>query len=541
MIKNLLNKQSKTITSAAILLGAATLVSKFLGFIRLRLLSGTFGVGSALDAYTVAIKIPDLVFNLLVIGAISSSFIPIFLSFIDKKQEKEGWEFVNGVLNLLLISTAIIATIGIIFAPQIVKTVAPGFKTDPERLKIAIILMRILFANPIIFAISSVMGGVLRSFKRFMLYALAPLLYNIGIIIGIVFFSKYFGIYGVALGNILGALMHFAIQFIGAFAAGFKYKFILPLKHSGIRKLSKLIVPHIMGIATNQVNILIFTFIASRLARGDIFIFNSAEIINSLPIGIFAFSLTIAAFPTLSSLSVEKKWDKFKETISTTFRQILFLIIPSSVIIYSLRAQLVRVVLGAKGVSWQTTTAAVQTLGFLTIGMFAIALLPLLSRAFYALNDTMTPFLSGLASTVVSIVSGFILADKFGVSGLGIAFSAAAVINILILVTLLWIRLKGFYIKKIAIMLTKIIPASFIMIYVMQWTKYSLAPSVDMQTFFGVAFQGFVAVTAGISIYCIVCLALRCEEMILFKDALWRRLRLRRPVQIQEIAEELDE
>ena len=540
-VKKIFNSQSKTITSAAILLGTATLASKFLGFIKLRLLSMTFSVGAELDAYTAATKIPDLVFSLLVLGAISSSFIPIFLHYIDNKKEKDGWDFVNNVLNLIVAGTVIISIIGIIFAPQIIRIIAPGFKNDPRRFTKAVILMRILFANPVIFAASSVMGGILRSFKRFLLYALAPLLYNIGIIIGILFFSKWWGIFGVAAGAILGALMHFSIQFAGAIASGFKYRPIFSFRHSGIKKLFKLMIPHIMGIAANQINILIFTFIASRLIVGDIFLFNSTELIYNLPIGIFAISLSIAAFPMLSSLAAKKDWNKFRKTVSETIRQTLFLIIPSSVMIFALRAQIVRIVLGSKNVSWQTTAAASQTLGFLAMGMFAAGLLPLLSRSFYSLNDTFTPFISGLAGVVISAVCGFYFSSKIGVAGLGLAFAMAAGVNTFILIILLRKKLKGIEIKKIISLLFKVIPAAGLMAITIQSIKYIIAPRINMQTFFGVIMQGALAGIAGIVVYCIICLVLKWEEMILFKEALIRRLRFGRSVQTQEIADDIDE
>ncbi|TRZ77749.1 murein biosynthesis integral membrane protein MurJ [bacterium] len=540
MIKKLLNGQSKTITSAAILLGIAALASKSLGFIKLRLLSTVFTTPIT-DTFFVAVKAPDFIFNLLVLGAISASFIPIFVSYLDKKDIKDGWDFVNGILNFLLISTAIISIVFIIFAPFIVRILAPGLVSDPERFNLTVSLMRVLFLSPIIFAASSVMGGILRSFKRFLLYAIAPIFYNVGIIFGIVFLSKPYGIYGVAIGSILGASMHFLIQFIGALALGFRFKFILPFKHKGVTKLARLMVPHVMGIATNQVNILVFTFLASRLLKGDITIFNYANIIQNLPIGLFSISLALAAFPTLAILAAKKQREEFAKTFSDTARQILFWIIPTSAILFALRAQLVRAIVGSRNFSWEATVATYQTLGYFAIGMFAVGLLPLLSRAFYALNDTMTPFLAGLVSVAVSVVGGFYLSNKMGVSGLGIAFVIAATINMLILLILLKIRLKDIKMARIFKMLAKILPATAIMLIVIQTVKYWVAPQIDMQTFYGIAYQSSLAGMAGIAVYCSVCLALKCEEMITFLQALGRRIHLKKPVQVTEIIEDIDE
>ncbi len=540
MIKKLLNGQSKTITSAAILLGVATLASKAMGFVKLRLLSTVFTTPIT-DTFFVAIKVPDFIFNLLVIGAISSSFIPIFVGCLDKKDTQDGWDFVNGVLNFLLISTIAISIVFIVFAPSIIKILAPGIAIEPERFKLTISLMRVLFLSPIIFAASSVMGGILRSFKRFLLYAIAPIFYDVGIIIGIVFLSKYWGIFGVAVGTILGAFFHFLAQFAGATALGFKFKFIFPFKHKGVRKLIKLIIPHIMGIAANQINTLVFIFLASRLLQGDITIFNYANTIQNLPIGLFSISLALAAFPTLASLASQKRKEEFANVFSDTARQILFWIIPTSAIIFALRAQLVRIIVGSKNFSWGATVATYQTLGYFAIGMFAVGLLPLLSRTFYAMNDTLTPFWAGFVSVIASIVGGSYFSNKMGVSGLGLAFIIATIINILILIILLKLRLKDIKMDKVLKMLTKILPATAVMLIIMQIVKYWIAPQVNMQTFSGIIYQGSLAGIAGIAVYCSICLVLKCEEMIIFLQAFSRRIHLKKPVQVTEIVEDIDE
>lgn len=539
-VKKFLNNQSKSITSAAVLLGVATFASKFLGFIKIRLLATVFGAGATLDAYYAAISIPEFVFNLLVVGAISASFIPIFLSYLSNEQEKEAWEFMNGILNLLTLAVTIISVLFIIFAPQTIKAVAPGFINDPERLNLAIPLMRIMFITPILFGISSVMSGVVRSFKKFLIYALAPILYNIGIIIGIIFFSKFWGIFGVAYGVILGAFLHLGMEAFGAISSGFKYKFALPLKHKGVRKLSKLMVPNIMGIASDQVTALIFTLIASKLLVGDITIFNFADIIRTMPIGIFALSFAVASFPSISSLAAKKDWDGFISTISSTARQILFWMIPAAIVMYVLRAQLVRVVVGSKGFSWYATQATAQTVGYFAIGICAAGLAPLLSRAFFSLHDTITPFLTGICGMAVSIAAGFILAKKMGVPGLGLAFIFSAIIDVLLQTILLKKKLGKIEGDKIFSMLIKILPAGLIMAFAMQGTKYFVASKVNMQTFFGIIAQGTAAGVIGIIVYLAACLALKCEEMVLFKDSLMRKFQFKKPIEVIEIEEEIN-
>lgn len=540
-IKKLLNGQSKSITSAAVLLGIATFASKFLGFIKARLLATVFGAGTALDAYYVAVSIPEFVFNLLVVGAISASFIPIFLSYLNNDQEKEAWEFANGVLNLLAFAVAAISILFIIFAPQAVKAVAPGFINDPERLNLSIPLMRIMFITPAVFGISSVMSGIVRSFKKFLIYALAPILYNIGIIFGILALSKFWGIFGVAYGVVLGSFLHLAIEALGAAESGFKYKFAPPLKHKGVKRLLRLMVPNIVGIASDQINALVFTFIASKLLIGDITIFNFADTIRTLPIGIFAISFAVASFPSISSLAAKKDWDNFISTISSAARQILFWMIPSAIAMFALRAQLVRIVVGSKNFSWYATEAAARTVGFFAIGICAAGLAPLFSRAFFSLHDTITPFLTGLCGMATSIAAGFILSKKMGVPGLGLAFIFAAIIDVSLQLAILKKRLGRIDEKKIFMLFAKVLPAGVAMAFVMQKVKYFMAPRVDMHTFLGVAKQGMAAGIAGMAAYCAICLALKCEEMILFKNSIMKKLQFRKPIEVIEIEERIDE
>lgn len=540
-VKKLLNGEFKSITSAAVLLGTATFASKFLGFIKTRLLSMVFGPGAVLDAYFAAISIPEFVFNLLVIGALSASLIPLFLGYLNNDQEKEAWEFMNGVLSLLVFVIAIISILSIIFAPQIIKVVVPGFNESEERFRLAVPLLRILFTTPIIFGISSVMSGVVRSFRKFLVYALAPILYNVGIIIGILVFSKFRGIYGVAFGVILGSFLHLAIETFGAVSSGFKYKFVLPFRNKGVRKLSKLMIPNIMGIASDQVNSLVFTLIASKLLIGDVTLFNFADIIRTLPIGIFALSFAVASFPSISDLAAKKDWDNFISTISGTARQIIFWMVPSAIGMFALRAQLVRVVVGSKNFSWQSTHSAAQTVGFFAIGICASGLAPLLSRAFFSLHDTITPFLTGLCGTAISITAGFILSKKMGVAGLGLAFVFAAIIDVFLQTIFLKKKLGRIDGDKIILTFAKIIPAGILMALAMQKAKYFTASKIGTDTFLRIALQGAIAGIVGITVYFSVCLLLKCEEMILFKDALLKKLQFRKSIAITEIVDDIDE
>jgi len=344
-LKKLLNGKSTTIISAAVIVAAASFASRLLGVVRDRILAGEFGAGNELDIYYAAFRLPDLVYSLIVAGALSAGFIPIFSELIfSKKDIKHAWHVANGVLNILIISLAIICFALAVLAPVLVPVITPGF--SGEKLELTVLLSRIMFISPFFLGISALFGGILQTHKRFILYSLAPIFYNLGIIFGALFLVHWFGLIGLAIGVILGAFLHMVIQIPGAVVLGWRYHPILPWKDRYIKKIGKMMVPRIMSLAVNNINLIFITAIASTLAAGSIAVFNLANNLQYFPIGIIGFSFAIAAFPTISEFAANESWDKFKKAFSNTVRDILFFIIPASIIFLLLRAQIVRVILG---------------------------------------------------------------------------------------------------------------------------------------------------------------------------------------------------
>jgi putative peptidoglycan lipid II flippase len=350
MIKKLSEKiisfrPSSSISSAALVISVAGILSRVLGLLRDRILASQFGAGDTLDVYYAAFRVPDLLYNLLILGALSAAFIPVFTGLIARNEEKEAWKLADSLLNAALLALVLISGLMVIFTPSIMKIVTPGF--SGEKLAQVVMLTRIMFLSPIFLGISGIFGGILNSFKRFLIYSLAPIMYNLGIIVGAVFFVPYLGIIGLAWGVVLGALLHMLIQYPAVKISGFRYRFILDFKNHHLQKVLKLMIPRTMGLAVTQVNLLVVTVIASTLAAGSLSIFNFANNLQSFPLGIFAIPFALAVFPTLSHFSAKDDRENFIASFSQTFRQILFFVIPASVLILVLRAQIVRVVLGS--------------------------------------------------------------------------------------------------------------------------------------------------------------------------------------------------
>lgn len=529
MIKRLFNGEINSITMAALLVGGSSLISRFLGIFRDRILAGQFGAGDNLDIYYAAFRIPDLIFNLLILGALSAGFIPIFTSLIKGPLAKiktllgddhqEAWELTSNVLNILGVGLLILCGLGVIFAPQIMKLITPGF--SPEKIALTASLSRIMFLSPIFLGISSIFGGVLQSFKRFFVYSLSPIFYNIGIIIGALYLAPIWGIYGLAWGVCLGAAAHMLVQIPALIQLGFKYKFSFNIKNPKVIKIWLMMVPRTMSLAISQLNLLVVTIIASTLSSGSLTVFNLANNLQSFPVGIFGISFAIAAFPAMSASAFDKK--NLVKDISSTTRQILFFIIPATIILLALRAQIIRVIFGTGQFDWQDTVLTINTLGFFSLSLFAQGLTPLLVRAFYARHDAKTPFFIGLVVALANIFLSIWLSRRLGVAGLALAFSLASIINLILL--WLWLNLEIGRIDELKIFIStvKFSLAALAGGLAVQGVKLLIGTEIDMTRLWGVLTQGLVAGLVGILIYLLVCWILRSEELLDFWSALKRR------------------
>ena len=520
MIKRLINKKIDSITAAALILAIASLASKFLGLYRDRILAGTFGLGNELDIYFASFRVPDLIFNIVVLGAISAGFIPVFAKLISQKKEEEAFKTANAILNLVMITLLSLCLLGIIFAPIIVSLLTPGF--SPEKKDLTVELTRIMFLSPVFLLLSSITGGILQSYHRFFVYSLSPIMYNIGIIIGALYLAPIWGIHGLAWGVVLGSFFHFAVQLPIVKKLGFNYKFILDLKDIGARKIIKMMVPRTLTLVTVQLNLIVITVIASTLSEGSLTAFNFANNLQSFPLGLFAISFAIASFPTLSALSENKK--EFARNLTTTTKQILFLIIPVSVLLLILRAQIVRTIYGEGKIGWEETIILLDAVAFFSISLFAQSVIPLFSRAFWALHDAKTPFLTSLASVIINIVLAFYLSAQYGIIGLVGAFSISTIINALLLYYLINKKTDFLCHARIYKPILKISLASLISGYFSYKTLYFIEPFLNTETGIGIFLQGLIAGIAGLYLYCILSWLMRIEEFIIFKNSIQKKL-----------------
>ncbi len=513
-----------TVSSAAVILATTGLVSNILGLFRERLIAGHFGASHQTDIFYASFRIPDLIFNLLILGALSSVFIPIFVEKLTKDKQKEAEHLANSFLNFILICTIVFGIVMFILAPKLVPFLLPGFfnkdiNTDINTYETTVNMVRIMLLSPIFFAISGIFSGILNSHKRFIAYSLAPIVYNVSIILSMVFLVNKINpqIYAPAIGVIIGAFMTAAIQLPSTFRTGWRWRPIIDFRKGEIARMIKMMAPRSLAIGANQINIVVDTIVLSFFV-GGISVFNYANNIQTVPTVIFGIAIATAIFPALSESHAKKDMDGFMSQFSWSARRILFFMIPATVGIIVLRAQIIRLVFGTGNFDWEATYWTTKALLFFAFGLVAQGLIPLLNRAFYAIQDTKTPFYIAVivmvVNAVLSITLPFIPALGLGMAGVALAFSLAGIVWAILLS--IWLHEKVGILDfnhKIFESTTRLIIASVFMGIVVHYSLYLFDLIANTQKVAGLFLQTTGAVALGGICYLFLVWLFKCEEI----------------------------
>lgn len=524
MFRQLFDSSITSITKAAAILGAASLLSRILGLLRDRLLTHQFGAGWELDAYYAAFRLPDFLYNLLILGALSAAFIPLFTKHLVEKKEERAWRFMNLSLSVLGSLFLALSVVCAVCAPFLTKIIAPGF--TGEKMALTTMLTHIMMLSPVILGLSAVVGGALQSLRKFFLYALAPIFYNLGIIVGILVLVPLMGPVGLGWGVILGALLHLATQFPALWRAGFRPRWIYDWRDRDIRQLLRLMGPRTLALATTQINFVVITILASGLADGSVAVFNLANNIQWLPIGIIAVSYSVAAFPAMSEFAAAGNPDGLTKTISHTIRLILALLAPIVILLMLLRAEWVRLIFGSGRFDWNATIRTADTLALFAVGIIGQGLIPILARAFYAMKNTRVPTITGVATDVLCVILSLILMRHFGVAGLALAYSIASTLNAGALWILLRRELGDLQDETTLHTIFKLAVAGVLMALVMQGSKVLVGHFVDMTLFWGVFLKAAAVALLGMMAFLGTAMLLRVSEIQEVVESL--RLRARR-------------
>lgn len=446
---DILFRRQASITSAATIIIVLALTSRFLGLIRQRILLGEFGDKSPeLAAFIAAFKIPDIVFNILVLGALATAFIPVISGYLSKRQDREAWKIFSIVVNFALIITALFTAVVFVFAHPIASFLLGELQKKPEIIDLTANIIRILTVGQFFLIASNFVTGLLNSYHRFLIPALSPVLYNIGIIAGTVLLSGSLGIFGPVVGVLFGAFAHLLIQIPLLIKLGIRYSFILDTSVPGVREVGRLMGPRTLGVAIAAFDPIIDTILSLRITstppETNIIILSSAALLQAVPAGVFGFAFGAAALPTLSREFAQEKLENFKSTLIASLHQIFYLVIPAIVVLVVLRIPLVRLAFGAPGVDWETTKLIAYTLAAFSLAIVGHSAIQLLARGFYAIHDTKTPVKISIFSILIGIGSSIYFVYQFNnVVFIAIAASIAGITNAALLLYFLSKRVGG--------------------------------------------------------------------------------------------------
>lgn len=462
--RQFLNRRQNNILSAASVLMVAVFLSRVLGLLRDRFLAGTFfGPDSIwqLDVYFAAFRLPDMIFQLLVVGALSAAFIPVFSRYM-MKDKKEAWHIASTVITFGLLLFVLLSLILIIFTWPLSRLIAPTFSF--QELSLMVNLTRVLLIAQVSFLVSNFITGILQSYRHFIVPALSPIAYNLGIIFGILVLSPFFGIYGPALGVILGAFLHLLVQLPLVKAIGYRYQPSFDFNHPGVRRIGRLMLPRTIALAISQIELTVAVFIATSLSAGSLAIFYFAQHLNSLPVGLFGATIGQAALPSLSQQHPEGSFDHFKSLLLTSLNQVLYLSLPASMILLILRLPAVRLAFGARGFPWEATLLTGQVVALFAISVFAQSAIQILVRGFYALSDTRTPLFLGSLAVITNVVLSFLFVYRFHLSvlGLALAISLSSFLHASLLFIFLSRLVNGFNRSEFALPFAKMSLATII-------------------------------------------------------------------------------
>lgn len=544
-----LNKEFRGVNEAALLLGSFALLSQILGLVRDRMLAYIVGPGPILDVYYASFRIPDFLYISIASLASVTVLMPFLIERINNKDDnlKKAKMFMNNVFSAYMLFMVVASLILVIIMPFIVNYIVPGF--SEYQMNLLITTSRIMLLSPIFIGLSNLIGTVTQLYRNFLIFSLSPVFYNIGILLGVIFLYPKLGIYGLAYGVILGALMHFLIQVPVVIKHNFLPKFIFKINWSEIYQVIKISAPRTLTLSCNSLAFIFLIAIASNLKEGSISLFTFAFNLQSVPVGIIGISYSVAAFPVLVKSFSIKDMDNYVNQIVLAARQIIFWSLPAIILLIVLRAQIVRVILGSDSFSWSDTRLTAASVALFAISLFSQSLVLLFVRGYYAAGNTKKPLIINVFSSVMVIIFAQILVYIFKnypavlssleiilrvkdvpgttMMALPLAYAMGSILNFF----LIWFLFKKDLLTNHNINISRTFIESFTSSISMGLTAYIslllLDGIFDLTTGVGIFFQGFISGVLGIIVGIFVLSILKNKEYIDIAQALrskfWRK------------------
>jgi len=431
---------ARTLARAGLVVAAAFFLSRVLGWVRLVVITNLFGAGAELDAYFAAFRVPDAIFQLVAAGALSSALIPVLSTLFARGEDDHAWRVVSTVLNVLMVGLAVLAGVVAVLAPQIVPIVVPGF--DIVQTELTVRLTRIMLLSPMLLALGAVASSVLNARGRFGAAATAPIVYNLAIIAGALLLGDSLGVEALAIGVVVGSLLHLAVQLRPLALERFRLSFDIDLSDPATRQVLLLMAPRAFGLGANQITFMVNTMLATGIGVGAVTAYNVAFTIMLIPIGVIGYPLGVVLLPSMSRAMAAGSVREFGQLVVRSVRLLLYVMLFVTAVGLVLRRQVVTLLFDY-GFDERAIDLTANTLLFLLVGLAGHSLVIVLARAFYSGHDTRTPVLTAISEVTVSVTVAVLTVGTLGLSGIALGVSAGAWFEATVLAFLLWQRMPG--------------------------------------------------------------------------------------------------
>jgi len=520
-----MTQEDKLVRSTGIV-SSATLLSRILGLAREQMYAYLFGAGLSMDAFVAAFRVPHLLRDLFAEGALATAFVPVFTDHLTNKGKKEAFYLGNLVINTLLVVLSLVILLGILFAPFLVNLIAPGFGDIPGKTELTTQLTQMLFPFLVLISLAAVIMGMLNSFGHFATPALAPTMFNIGIIFSGFVLCPLFDppILGIALGALLGGLGQLGIQIPRVRKEGFRYRPVLNFQHPGLGRILLLMTPAVFGIASTQINIFVATHLASLLPQGSVSYLSYAYRLMYFPLGVFGVAVATVTLPLVSTHAAQNKMDQVLSTYSSSLKLVFFLVVPCTVFLVVGSEQIISLLFQRGKFHYLDTVATSKALILYSFGLLAFAVIRITAPVFYSLKDTKTPAIISAISVGLNIILNIILMRPLGYMGLALATSIAGWVNVFLLLLKLNKRIGPFDFKDLFKAFYAIVLASLIMGGLV-WLFFSFyQPDLSIAPLSQKILLVFVSLGLGLLAYVSVCRLLNVGELKRVID-IFRRVR----------------
>jgi len=506
-----MSEKSRLIKAAGVV-GAATLSSRALGFVRDAVIAWFFGAGFSSDAFIAAFRIPNLLRRLFAEGALSSAFIPVFTEYVVNDDQDEAFSLARSAFRMLSVILIIVTVGGILLSPWIVRLIAPGF--DPEKMTLTVTLTRLMFPYFFCIGLVALCMGILNVLGHFAAPAFAPVLLNLAIIGSVFFISPIMTtpIIGLALGVLVGGVLQLALQLPVLVRKGFRFWETAGLMHPGLKKMGIAIVPIILGGAVYQINIVAGTLLGSLLSEGSVTYLYFADRLVQFPLGIFAIAASTALLPSLSRQAAARDFDELKNTFAHALRLIFFISMPAMVGLIVLREPVVALLFQRGEFDAAATQLTAHAVLYYSLGLWAFSAVRIVTATFFALQDTRTPVLMAIISIIANIILGVILMKPLAHGGLALATSLASILNLGLLVQALRAKLGSLGWRNIAHSAGRALLSSAGMGIVVWAAARTLIP-LDNRTLAGLLMGVVACIGIGLCIYTAISFLLKSQEL----------------------------